>query len=325
MKMNKCICLTLVALVTALHLYGSAVDIASRKQLFIDAKFVEKPQGVVLRMNPPIKLGPVLLGTNSWENGIVTGAGTVIEDGGRFRMWYTACPASGHPLAAFRLCYAESSDGINWVKPNLGLYEWEGSKANNIIMDSNIENGGGVFIDPKAPPAQRYKLLARLSEQTIAQPGRDPQVGNAPNGTGMYIYTSPDGLHWELQPTRVFPFNPDTVNMALYDDRTDKYLAFVRTWIGDQRRVGVVEIPEILKPWPYDEKVPPRDLGVHKFARTITVPSREISDAYGVDEKDPPNTDHYTSAVVKYPWAEDVYLMFPSPYRHFPEIGRAHV
>ena len=319
LKSSWYIGLAWAALVTPLHLLAGVVDIGAGKQIFIDTKFVEEPQGVVLRMNQPVKHGPVLLGTNSWENGIVTGAGTVIEDGGRFRVWYTACPASGHPLAPFRLCYAESTDGIHWVKPNLGIYEWEGSKANNIIMDSNIENGGGIFLDPKAPPAQRYKLLARLSEKALAKPGHDPQVGNAPNGTGMYIYTSPDGLHWELQPTRVFPFNPDTVNMALYDNRTDKYLAFVRTWIGDQRRVGVVEIPDILKPWPYDEKAPPRELGVHKFARTITVPSREIPDAYGVDEKDPPNSDHYTSAVVKYPWAEDVYLMFPSPYRHFPE------
>ena len=136
MKSSWYIGLAWAALVTPLHLLAGVVDIGAGKQIFIDTKFVEEPQGVVLRMNQPVKHGPVLLGTNSWENGIVTGAGTVIEDGGRFRVWYTACPASGHPLAPFRLCYAESTDGIHWVKPNLGIYEWEGSKANNIIMDS---------------------------------------------------------------------------------------------------------------------------------------------------------------------------------------------
>lgn len=37
--------------------------------------------------------------------------------------------------------YAESSDGINWVKPNLGLVDWKGNKNNNIIgiIKSNIE------------------------------------------------------------------------------------------------------------------------------------------------------------------------------------------
>jgi len=32
-------------------------------------------------------------------------------------------------------CYAESDDGIHWIKPNLGLYEFHGSKNNNIVWD----------------------------------------------------------------------------------------------------------------------------------------------------------------------------------------------
>ena len=31
-------------------------------------------------------------------------------------------------------CYAESKDGIHWKKPELGLVEFNGSKANNIVM-----------------------------------------------------------------------------------------------------------------------------------------------------------------------------------------------
>jgi hypothetical protein len=300
--------------------FGNVHHIDGRKQLFIDQRFVEEAQGVTFRVNPPVKHGAVLLGTSSWDNGMLTGAGTVIEDGGKLRMWYTACPASGHPLLPFRLCYAESTDGINWIKPSLGLYEWEGSRANNIIMDSNIENGGGVFIDPKAPPPQRYKLLARLSASTVAKPGSDPQVGNAPNGAGLYIYTSADGLHWQLHPLRVFPFNPDTVNMALYDDRTGKYLAYVRTWARRQRRVGVVEAEDIMQPWPYDKSVPNKTIGdMTVYNSKTVVPTDEIPDAYGADGDDPPDIDHYTSAVVKYPWADDTYLMFPSAYRHFAE------
>ncbi|MDB6095470.1 MAG: hypothetical protein JWM32_3032 [Verrucomicrobia bacterium] len=297
---------------------AAPLAVGLRKQLFMDERFVEQAENVVWRMNSPVKVGAVLTGTNSWENGIVSGAGTVIEDGGKFRLWYTACPASGHPLGLFRLCYAESSDGLTWVKPNLGIYEWEGSKANNILMESSIENGGGVFLDPTAPPAQRYKLLARLSEVKVLVAGHDPQWGNAPHGSGLYMYTSPDGLHWDLQPTRVFPFSPDTVNMALYDDRTKRFLAYLRTWNGDQRRVGVVEIENMLAPWPYDKNVPPRALGKFAVAPSFPVPDKEIPDAFGADAGDPPDVDHYTSATVKYPWAEDVYLMFPSPYRHFP-------
>ena len=31
-------------------------------------------------------------------------------------------------------CYAESPDGIHWVKPNLGLYEVMGSRENNVVL-----------------------------------------------------------------------------------------------------------------------------------------------------------------------------------------------
>lgn len=309
--------LLLLTGVAMAHGQGSVRDIGDRKQLFIDHRFIQHAEGVELHMNPPVKCGVVLSGNNSWENGMVTDAVTVIEDAGKFRMWYTACPASGPALEPFRLCYAESNDGEHWIKPNLGIYEWEGSKTNNILMDSNIENGGGVFVDPRAPPSQRYKLLARLSSKRVAgQREEDPQVNNAPNGPGLYIYTSADGLRWDLHPTRVFPFSPDTDNMAFYDRRTGKYLAYVRLW-NPLRRVGVVVSDDIMQPWPYDKSVAPR-LWPGRPAEN-PAPSREIAEAFGPDRDDPANVDFYTSATVEYPWAEDAYFMFPSAYRHFPD------
>ena len=47
-------------------------------------------------------------------------------------------------------------------------------------------------------------------------------------------------------------------------------------------------------------------------------PGRSSRCFFGTDRDDPPNLDFYTSAVVKYPWADDAYFMFPSAYRHFP-------
>lgn len=144
--------IVLAALIPSSVVFGEALNIGNRKQLFIDETFVEHGKGVTLQMNPPIKQGLVMSGTNPWGNGIVSGAGSVIEDGGKYRFWYTAMPASLVLIehTRFRLCYGESTDGVHWVKPNLGLYEWEGSKANNIVMDSEIESGGGVFLDPAA-------------------------------------------------------------------------------------------------------------------------------------------------------------------------------
>jgi hypothetical protein len=39
------------------------------------------------------------------------------------------------------ICYATSKDGITWVKPELGLVEYEGSKANNILWRDRGASG----------------------------------------------------------------------------------------------------------------------------------------------------------------------------------------
>lgn len=58
------------------------------------------------------------------------GAKFIIENGIRF-----------DKLIIVYLCYVESKDGINWVRLELGFFEFEGSKKNNIVwMEKNLDN-----------------------------------------------------------------------------------------------------------------------------------------------------------------------------------------
>src|SRR6185369_8438733 len=62
--------------------------------------------------------------------------GSVIRIGGKFRMWYMAGSDNGNVNSvdtSFRPAYAESKDGIHWVKPELGLSEFAGNKRNNLL------------------------------------------------------------------------------------------------------------------------------------------------------------------------------------------------
>ena len=44
------------------------LDIGSRRQLFIDERFIERSQGIRLRMNPPVQHpDPVLVPDRPWE------------------------------------------------------------------------------------------------------------------------------------------------------------------------------------------------------------------------------------------------------------------
>jgi len=108
---------------------------------------------------------------------------------------------------------------------------------------------------------------------------------------------------------------PDTANQAFYDTRLKKYVAHIRVW-DPLRKVGRVEMDNILEPWPFQPLEKPYYIwGEDK----IPVSSREVPIVFSYDEKDPPLSDHYNAACIQYPWADDAYLMFPSPYRHFPE------
>jgi hypothetical protein len=118
--------------------------------------------------------------------------GTVLQDQGKFRMWYYACylddPAkrtAADPTYLHQgpVCYAESPDGIQWTKPNLGQAVIKGSKDNNAILlpDDRIETVNLIKEESDPDPQRRYKM-----------------VYNTHNGKTWVIRTatSPDGLHW---------------------------------------------------------------------------------------------------------------------------------
>src|SRR5262245_30415025 len=291
------------------------IDVGTRKQLFIDNRFITSSRGIKLIVNPPVKTNSALVPDRPWDLGWIVGYGSVIEDRGKYRLWYTALPAVGkidQNVEGSLLCYAESDDGIRWTKPNLGIYEWEGSKSNNILLKVSIETST-VFVDPKAPDEERYKLIASFLSKDKS-PSRGP---------GMYIYTSPDGLNWKLHPTLLFPFIPDSQNQAFYDTRIKKYVIYARQWEVLQagqygpccRKVGRIETDNILEPWPYKKNITP---GLFFGKDKVPPPTGELPNAFGHDELDPKWSDSYTSAAVQYPWADDAYFMFPSAYLHYP-------
>ncbi len=121
--------------------------------------------------------------------------GSVIRVDGQFRMWYVAVgddrlDPSTPRSSPWRVAYAESADGVHWIKPELGLVEVNGSRAHNLV---SLEPRLGVvnlkvLHDPDDPnPARRYKMGTH-----VWFPKNDVRLGTfAP-------YASPDGLHWNL-------------------------------------------------------------------------------------------------------------------------------
>ncbi len=54
-----------------------------------------------------------------------------------FKLWYSVWNRHAYENRlpfSYNVAYAESTDGITWRKPVLGLFEFAGSKANNCIQ-----------------------------------------------------------------------------------------------------------------------------------------------------------------------------------------------
>ncbi|WP_422931454.1 hypothetical protein [Singulisphaera sp. PoT] len=241
-------------------------------------------------MNPAQKLGIVLDSSKEpWEKG-TGGYFRVIEDGGKFKMYYGAFLDSGHGL-----CYAESDNGLHWTKPALGLVEVGGSKANNVIYPDDAIDAT-IMVDSIDVPERRYKLFRS-------------KVTDDPARAGVYASYSADGIHF-TEAGRVLPMWPETSLIADWDSRIKKYVVFLRVFVRNQenqRRVGRIETDDLLKPWPFRQTDP-----------LLSPPSPEnIQAVLSVDEHDNPHSDLYTNAACLYPYAQDVYLMFPSVFRHF--------
>ena len=131
--------------------------------------------------------------------------GTVLQDGGKFRMWYLAWPLfdKRYPkdtrLPRRPAAYAESSDGIHWQKPDLGLIDFCGSKHNNLISIEPADHPFAVvgdFVsvlrdDADPDPGRRYKMVYIAYLPTLRH-------------STAVTAISPDGLRWKLASTEEF-------------------------------------------------------------------------------------------------------------------------
>lgn len=156
-----------------------------------------------------------------------------------------------------------------------------------------------IFLDPHDPdPARRYKLF----HNEFGQPF-DPAVH------GVYASVSADGVNF-TKVGRVLPLFTDNPTLVHWDGRIGKYVIYTRALAYDsenQRRVGRIETDDPLKPWPYRKTD-----GDRMFSSNAN-----LDVVYEADAEDDPHSDVYYNSSAIYPWAEDVYLMFPTHFRHF--------
>ncbi|MFP4028143.1 MAG: hypothetical protein ACLFWL_10155 [Candidatus Brocadiia bacterium] len=264
------------------------INIGNRKQLFVDDALIEKSSALELTMNPPHRTSnPLIQKDRPWEqggpsSGIWRMNSCVLPENDTIRLWYESMGDDYR-----HTCYAESTDGVNFTKPELGLVEVDGSKDNNIVQSGPI-GGGTIWMDPHAPDEERYRTLRKT------RPGG--QLG---------LYSSPDGLRWET--TRMYTIGScDTQSVAFWDPAYDSYVLYTRLWIDSNDR---------RERYRTHRRLTSEDLS--KWVDDRVVLEADGDDLLAPIKTNRPAMDYYGGGVFKYPDQNGIYFMLAQAYWHW--------
>ena len=220
---------------------GSAEESGQRRYLLLDDRIVEDAGTAALTLGTVEKhrSNPLFGEDNPWEKRFDNLYANVIYDDEEqtYKCWYSPFivdnSSKGMSLEQRRetpyrpphdremaICYATSKDGTTWVRPEQGLVEYDGGKANNILWrgggDAVIPeaepHGAGICKDLRDPdPNRRYKAILKSEILSVA--------------------FSADGIHWG--PAVACPEADsagDTHNNAFWAPTLDRYVGITRQW-----------------------------------------------------------------------------------------------
>ncbi len=207
----------------------AAVDLGSRRHLLIDDALFPVHQGVTFEPEPPHRVELAFEIKGSFRKHV-----TVIEDGeGVIRLY---SPVGKED----RLAVRTSRDGLHFDVPRLSAVEPE---YPNIVTEESAGTPT-VFLDPLAPPAERWKLVS------------------GDEGSGIYVFTSPDGYKWKRLPIAALPARSGSQSNMFYDDQRGAYVGYHRSDSGrnifgkTERRFMTTIVESLRPPWPFQPLTP---------------------------------------------------------------------
>jgi len=201
----------------------------NRRELFIDDAIIDSLHNVEDRLCTPTSGGVALKFDKPWEGNFCTYV-SVVNNGKKFQLYYRGVGRDGN-VTDMVTCYAESTDGKTWTKPNLGLFKINGSSDNNVVHTSNrrqqTTHNFAVMYDnrPGVPDAEKYKAVGGVySTQKIKR--------------GLYRFVSPDGIHWQRfkDTTALFGdgYGMDSQNVPAWVPAEQCYAIYLRKWTDDK-------------------------------------------------------------------------------------------
>lgn len=192
------------------------INIANKRECFFDDYLIDaKKTTAKFLLHEPQRQEVVIEHTESWEGNGST-YHNMFYDNGIWRLYYLGRDYFNWHM---RVCYAESKDGINWVKPKLNICNWKGSTENNIILDGNDYYIDNCFVfkdsNPNCPPEKKYKAIL--------------QQGKIDEKHTLFYFYSSDALHFTKGEMISNEGAFDSLNVAFWDEDIKKYRCYFRS------------------------------------------------------------------------------------------------
>ncbi len=185
------------------------IDPQRHRQLFLDDGAVESMSGLRRILHQPINSTPVIIPDRS-RGELAVQSASVPQWNPEIGLWEWWYKGYSTYTDEYLTLYATSADGVSWEEADVGLYEWNGTRANNVAFASDNTNLCHVIRDDIDPdPQRRYKGLFSDEEHMDRYPG-----------------VSADGFHWDISEGPPIPSH-DTSTLV-YDDAGQRYLAIVK-------------------------------------------------------------------------------------------------
>ncbi|HEY2574605.1 MAG TPA: hypothetical protein VGH65_11065 [Verrucomicrobiaceae bacterium] len=294
------------------------VSAAERTILFVDDEDVLVRPGTIKRVVEFKKHpgNPVIAPDKPWE-GMISWNSVWRDPGtGRFQMWYQAYQERRKEDKSLKcvVCYAESEDGLKWIKPNLNLFPFYDERNSNIVLvgAGGVQGGYGdrygnsVVVDRDTnDPDRRYKM-AYYDWETGA---------GEKKGAGTHVAFSPDGIHWNKFEGGLVartPFGSKGLDAPYADE--DPYLelprknaAAARHWripfgmsdamdvLFDLNHDAFVAYGKMWTPWPDGTLTWKHGMGRMESKDFIHWSKPEL--VLTVNDRDPPQAEFHTSPV----------------------------
>lgn len=225
-----------LAIVAAVVAAGQEpIALGNRLELFVDDFLIESMDGTRLELHEPAARENVLAFDKPWE-GKYCGYGTVMMTEGGYRLYYRGLPSAGKDGSPIEVtCVAESTDGIRWTKPSLGIYEVMGTTDNNVVLAeaAPFSHNFAPLLDdrPGVPEDQKYKALAGTRE------------------SGLVAFVSEDGYRWrKLREEPVITEGAfDSQNVAFWSASESQYVCYFRVFTNNIRSIARTTSPDFLE------------------------------------------------------------------------------